>query len=177
VSGRVRVNVPILLAGLAAIGGFVALMVIGFAQDPRALDTRVMEGAAAPDFALVTLDGASVRLSELRGRPVVINFWSTWCLPCKQEHPLLQQAPDLYPDAVFLGVLYQDEPDAARKYLARAPVRYEQLVDPDGKVAIAYGVTGVPETFFVGADGTIRHKVARALTARDLAEQLEPPAR
>jgi len=174
VSGpALRVNVPVLVGGLAIIGLFVALMIVGFAQDPRRLDTRVMEGSAAPDFALTTLTGESVRLSDLRGKRVVLNFWSTWCQPCKQEHPLLQQAPDLYPDVAFLGVLYQDDPTAARRYLDRQPVAYPQLVDPGGKAAIAFGVTGVPETFFIAPDGTIEHKVARALTPRDLALNLE----
>ena len=170
---RRKVNLPILIVGLGGIGAFLALMVIGFAQDPRSLDTRVMQGAEAPEFQLATLDGRTVRLSDLRGRPVVINFWSTWCQPCKQEHPLLQRAPAMYPGVAFVGVLYQDDPAAARRYLAREPVPYPQLIDPGGKVAIALGVTGVPETFFLSPEGTIEHKVARALTLRDLAEQLE----
>lgn len=170
---RAKVNLPILIGGLAVILGFVALMVLGFAQDPRRLDTRVMQGAEAPDFTLTTLTGETVRLADLRGRPVVINFWSTWCQPCRQEHPLLQRAPDLYPAVAFVGVVYQDDPAAARRYLAREPVSYPQLVDPGGKVAIALGVTGVPETFFLSPEGTIEHKLARPLTLRDLAEQLE----
>jgi cytochrome c biogenesis protein CcmG, thiol:disulfide interchange protein DsbE len=173
----VRLNPWILGGGVVVLAAFVGLMLYGFTTDPRALDTGVMTGKEAPDFTLETLEGETISLDALEGRPVVINFWSTWCVPCKQEHPLLQQAPDLYPEVTFLGVLYQDEPRKARAYLARDPVDYEQLVDPGSKVAIAFGVTGVPETFFIAPDGTITHKVARALTDRDLAENLEPMLR
>ncbi|TVQ86213.1 MAG: TlpA family protein disulfide reductase [Deltaproteobacteria bacterium] len=177
-SGRaLKPNWFILGLGIGAVLLFAGVMVIGFTQDPRALDTRVMVGATAPDFVLQDLDGAEVELASLKGRPVVINFWSTWCQPCKVEHPLLQRAPALYPDVAFVGVLYQDKPEAARSYLKRAPVDYAQLVDPAGKVAIAYGVTGVPETFFIDPHGRITHKLARALTAEDLAENLEPMLR
>lgn len=172
--GGLRVNWLILVGGVGAMLTFVAVMLIGFGQDPRALDTEVMQGEPAPDFVLTGLDGETVRLSELRGRPVVLNFWSTWCQPCKIEHPLLQRAPELYPEVAFVGVLYQDDPVAARSYLARAPVGYPQLVDPAGKVAIAYGVTGVPETFFISPSGEIAHKVASALTPSDLDATLEP---
>lgn len=171
---RLRANWWILGAGLGAVLLFAALMVIGFTQDPRALDTRIMVGEPAPDFALVDLDGREIRLADLRGRPVVINFWSTWCQPCKIEHPVLQRAPAIYPDVAFLGVLYQDDPASARRYLSRAPVQYAQLVDPGGKVSIAYGVTGVPETFFISPEGVITHKLATVLRFEDLAEQLEP---
>lgn len=171
-SGGVRINWWIMGAGIAVLVGLSALCGWGFSMNPRALDMTVMEGKPAPDFTLTTLQGKKVQLSSLRGRPVVINFWSTWCVPCRQEHPLLQQAPRLYPGATFLGVIYNDDENKVRSYLGRASVPYDQFMDPDGKVSIAYGVTGVPETFFIDQDGVIRHKAAHALRRQDLAEHL-----
>ena len=169
-----RVNPWILGGGVVVLVGFVALMLYGFTTNPRALDTGVMVEKAAPGFTLTTLDGESVSLDDYAGRPVVINFWATWCVPCKQEHPLLQRAPDLYPQVAFLGVVYQDDARKAARYLQRDPVDYPQLVDPGSRTAIAYGVTGVPETFFIAPDGTIARKIAAPLSERTLAESLEP---
>lgn len=164
----------VLAVGLGSIALFIPLMLYGFTLDPREIDTKVMEEQVAPNFTLQTLDGETVRLSELRGKPVVINFWSTWCVPCRQEHPVLQKAPDLYPEVTFVGIVYQDEARKAKAYLKRDPVKYDQLMDPDGKVAIAYGVTGVPETYFVSPEGRIVRKFARPIHEGDLASVLEP---
>lgn len=173
----VRVNWLILVLGLGGILGFTGLMIFGFGLDPRAIDTKVMEEQVAPNFTLQTLDGETVKLADLRGKPVVINFWSTWCVPCRQEHPVLQKAPDLYPEVTFVGIVYQDDARKAKAYLKRDPVKYDQLMDPDGKVSIAYGVTGVPETYFVNPEGRIVKKFARPIHEGDLASVLEPMLR
>ncbi|MBW1877631.1 MAG: redoxin family protein, partial [Deltaproteobacteria bacterium] len=86
------------------------------------------------------------------------NFWSTWCVPCKQEHPVLQSAATRYDEVAFFGVLYSDEPVKAKAYLKRAGSTYQTLVDPGGKMAVDYGVAGVPETYFIDANGVITHK-------------------
>ena len=172
-STGVRINWWIMGSGIVVLVLLSALCGWGFSMNPRALQMDVMEGKPAPDFTLTTLKGDKVQLSSFRGRPVVINFWSTWCVPCKQEHPLLQRAPTLYPEATFLGIVYNDDEVKVRNYLRRSPVAYDQFMDPDGKVSIAFGVTGVPETFFIDKEGVIRHKVARALSNRDLAVTLQ----
>ena len=159
-----RVNWNILGGGLVLIVPLLLILNSGFGKDPHALPS-VMEGKEAPQFSLVDLDGRPVDLASLQGRPVVLNFWSTWCGPCKYEHPLLLQAAQTYPDVVFLGVLYQDDPAKARSYLAMEGAAYPTLVDETNRVAIDYGVTGVPETFFIHRDGRVAKKVAGPVNA------------
>lgn len=169
------VRLPLLLAGLAGTALIVALLGSGFGKDPHAIPTVITAQPAAP-FRLVDLDGKPVALADYAGKAVVLNFWSTWCLPCKVEHPLLQQAARLYGDrVVFLGVLYSDTPDKARAYVARAGAAYPTLVDPNGRTAIDYGVTGVPETFFISPDGVVQHKHAGPLDERTLFTLLGSP--
>jgi cytochrome c biogenesis protein CcmG/thiol:disulfide interchange protein DsbE len=107
-------------------------------------------------------------LDALKGQPVVLNFWSTWCGPCKYEHDDLQRAARQNPDVKFLGVIYSDEPDKCRRYLRQVGTAYEHLVDTSGRTAIDYGVAGVPETFFINAAGTIVHKQVGPVNARIL---------
>lgn len=156
-SARRGVNVGVLLGGLVVIVPLVWLLHSGFGNDPHEVPS-VLEHTAAPDFALVDLQGRTWDLSDLRGKPVVLNFWSTWCLPCKQEFPLFQQAALAYPNVQFLGILYSEEPAKAVAYLARTGTTYSHLIDPDGRTAIDYGVAGVPETYFINPQGVIVHK-------------------
>jgi len=155
------VNWKVLVGGLAVTGPLVALLSAGFGRDPK-LRSNALEGRPAPAFALEALDGAPFSLDAARGTPVVVNFWSTWCQPCKLEHPILLNAAQTYgPMGVqFVAVLYQDDPATARQYLKRYGTAWPTLNDPGGRTAIAYGVAGVPETFFINAEGTIVRKVA-----------------
>jgi len=164
----------ILVPGLVVVLALIALLASGFGHDPRALPSR-LEGRAAPDFTLETLDGDTVAFSELRGRPVVLNFWSTWCRPCKLEHPVLNAAATREGDdgVVFLGVLYGDDPELARRYLDRAGSTYPTLVDPAQRIVVDYGVGGVPETYFIDRQGVVAHKVSGALTTASLNSYLE----
>src|SRR5688572_1161822 len=118
------------------------LLASRFGSDPMSLPS-VLVGKAAPGFELQTISGEKVSLASLRGTPVVLNFWSTWCIPCKHEHELLQQAAQRYGDKVkFFGVVYQDDPKAVETYLRTKTNLYPNLVDPNSEVAIAYGVGG-----------------------------------
>ena len=152
-----RPNYALLIGGLLLVIPFVLLLAVSFGRDPRATPD-VLTGLEAPDFSLVDLDGNPVSLQDFRGQMVVMNFWSTWCQPCKIEHPLLLQAPERFPDVAFLGVVYQDEPAKAQAYLRREGTAYPHLVDPAGRLAVDYGVTGVPETYFINAEGDIIYK-------------------
>lgn len=154
---RGRVNLTVLIGGLALVIPFLVLMAVSFGRNPRAVPQALLD-QPAPAFTLQTLEGETVSLDAFRGKKMVINFWSTWCGPCKIEHPVLTAAPRQYPDTVFLGVIYSDEPENAQRYLARAGTSYPHLVDPGGRVAIDYGVAGVPETYFVDETGRIFHK-------------------
>jgi len=166
-----RVNVWVLLGGFLLTIPLVWILASGFGKDPHAIRS-VLEGKAAPTFVLYDLNGEPVDLESLKGRPVVVNFWSTWCGPCKYEHPLLQQASRVHREVQFLGVIYSDDSDKVRRYLAKAGGDYPNLEDPGGTVAISYGVTGVPETFFIGRDGTIAHKEAGPVNGPILQTQI-----
>jgi cytochrome c biogenesis protein CcmG/thiol:disulfide interchange protein DsbE len=166
------VNVPLLAGGLLTIFAIVALLSVGFTLDPTKLEDRVT-GRPAPGFTLVDLDGKTTTLADHAGKPVVINFWSTWCLPCKQEHPVLLEAAERYPDVKFFGVLYNDHPKKASKYLNEVGSNYPHLIDPNSRTAIDYAVTGVPETYFIDREGRIVEKVPWPLGRRDLYPRLE----
>ena len=170
---RGRVNLPILLGGLGIGFAILLLLAVSFGRDPRALE-NVMEGRPAPLFELRDLEGKTWSLEALRGKVVVLNFWSTWCQPCKREHPELLASARAYPEVVFLGVVYQDSVGKVRGYLKQKGTAYPHLEDPDSRMAIDYGVAGVPETYFIDKKGIIRKKVAFAVNSTFLGEQLEP---
>lgn len=166
-------NYLLMTAGLILSAAFVTLLAVGFQFNPFALPDAMLN-KPAPKFNLVDLDGNSVSLADLKGEPVVLNFWSTWCIPCKQEHPVLLEAAKLYPEVHFFGVIFQDKPQPIRSYLKRYGTAYPHLVDPESRYAIDMGVTGVPETYFIDRKGVIRHKSAYPVTLPYLAEHLEP---
>jgi len=171
VSNGPKINYAVLGGGLLLVVPLVAILASGFGNDPRALPDT-MTGKPAPPFELVTNEGETVSLASLKGKPVVLNFWSTWCQPCKLEHPYLQQAAVYNPDVAFYGVLYSDDPRKAKIYLAREGSTYPVLLTETDRLAIEYGVTGVPETFFIDKDGIIVHKEAGPLSPPRLNEML-----
>ena len=106
---------------------------------------------------------------------MVINFWATWCQPCIVEHPVLLAGARKYEGRVaFLGVVYQDEPAAIRRFVSVRGAWGPSLIDENSGVAIAYGVYGAPETFFIDANGTIVEKVTGAVDPRTLVGILDP---
>ena len=155
------------------IGGLLSLPIlvflgISFRFNPRLIDSPLV-GKPAPNFVLRDLDGNVVSLEALRGKPVLINFWATWCQPCIVEHPVLQAGARRYKDRVhFLGVIYQDETEAIEQFIRERGSWGPSLVDPEVKVGIAYGVYGAPETFFVDKNGVIVEKVTGAISPRQL---------
>lgn len=114
-------------------------------------------GDAAPDFTLVDLDGNSVTMSELRGRPVILNFWATWCGPCRVEMPELEDTQAAYQDQglVVLAVNQAESAEQVRSYLDELGLDLMAVLDSDGEVAEAYGAYFLPSTMFVDADGVI----------------------
>ena len=165
-------NWKILIGGGVVLAPLFWVLAQGFGVDPHAVPFA-LGGEPAPEFELATLTGEKVRLSDYRGKPVVINFWSTWCEPCKAEHDLLQQGSAFYgEDVVFLGVLYQDTPEAASAYLSERSNRFPHLLDPETRVGMDFGVSGVPESFFIDAKGRIRHKEAGVVSGSLLKYQL-----
>ncbi len=124
--------------------------------------TKVKNGplkeGKAPDFTMQTFDGQSITLSELRGQVVVINFWASWCPPCREEAPYLEATWRKYKDqgVVFIGVDYVDTEPEARAYIAEFDITYPNGPDLQTRISQAYNIQGVPETFFVAKDGTLR---------------------
>jgi cytochrome c biogenesis protein CcmG, thiol:disulfide interchange protein DsbE len=133
-------------------------------------------GSPAPDFQLPELDGGNdVRLSELRGRPVIVNFWASWCNPCRQEFPLLKQAlrDHSVSRLAVVGVTYQDIPSDSRDFVKKQSSTWPQGVDDGGAVAKAFGVRAIPQSFFVRADGTIVARIFGFTSEAALADPLE----
>lgn len=168
-------NWKVLAAGLLVVVPLVAVLASGIGNDPKGV-SNALEGTPAPDFTLQTMDGEPVTLASLEGKTVVLNFWSTWCQPCKLEHPHLQQAASVYGQqgVVFLGVLYNDEVQKAKPFLKRNGSVYPTLVDPGQRVAIDFGVAGVPETFIITKNGDIVQKFSGPVSYQVLAQSLEP---
>ncbi len=138
----------------------------------------------APDVAAPALAGGDpVSIASLRGRPVLVNFWATWCTPCRAEHPLLVA---LKQEGVeIVGVLHKDKPELANELLARDGDPFDRvMLDPVGDVSIAFGISGVPETFLVDAQGMIVRSLrgpldgaeAQAFLEAWRAEQAKQPA-
>jgi cytochrome c biogenesis protein CcmG/thiol:disulfide interchange protein DsbE len=151
------------------------LMLQGLGRDPREIPSPLV-GKPAPAFTLQTMDGGEVSLAGYRGRPVLVNFWASWCFACIEEHRVLMEAQARY-DGQFaiVGVLYQDRVEDARRFLVRyGDGGWPNLVDPAGTVALDYGVSGVPESFFVDAEGLIRYKQWGAVTWEVVERELSP---
>ncbi len=128
-------------------------------------------GDAAPAFSLVSIDGEVVSSESLAGRPYLLNFWASWCLPsCADEQPVLMEARQRYGDEVtIVGVLYRDTPAAARDFLATyGDGGWLQLADPGERLATAWGVSGPPESYLVGADGVVVARRIGPLTSDEI---------
>ena len=135
----------------------------------------IVPANAAPGFDLELFTGGSLSLNELRGKVVLVDFWASWCPPCRQEAPDLALVYLEYRDrsVEFVGVDIWDDPGGARDYLEQFQVPYPNGVDKQGSIAIAYGVRGIPEKFFVGPDGSIVKKFVGPIKAADLRAVLD----
>jgi cytochrome c biogenesis protein CcmG/thiol:disulfide interchange protein DsbE len=164
------VNRKVLIGGLAAVAVLVGVLFVNLGRDPHTIESPLI-GRPAPPFALVPVGGGPpVSLASLRGRPAVLNFWASWCLPCVDEHGVLVRAAQaLAPDVQFLGIVYEDQEPEIMKFLRERGQAYPSLLDPDSRTAIAYGVAGVPETYFVDARGAIVAKYTGPLSPERLA--------
>lgn len=165
-------NKGVLAAGLAVTTPLLALLLLNIDRNPSAISSPLIR-KPAPDLLVQKLDGgAPLQLSSLHGRPAVVNFWATWCVPCVQEHRTLTGGARVNPDVTFLGVIYEDSAPNARAFLAQRGSSYTSYVDETGKAAIAFGVYGVPETFFINAAGTIVDKFVGPVDEETLRKKL-----
>ncbi len=152
------------------------VVVVGCASTPGA-DTAAQ--APAPPLALPTLDGTqTVDLEDLRGNVVLVNFWASWCEPCKREMPLLQQWHQQYSDAglVVLGVdtLYQDERAAAEAFVQTNNITYPILADEAGDTQQPWLIQGLPRTYVIDRDGVVRALKLGEFTQADFDAQVAP---
>lgn len=158
---------------------FTGLLGSGLGKDPRALPSQLI-GKPAPDFALQQIGGAgTVRLADLRGQVVVVNFWASWCAECVTEHPALLAAWQRYRErgVVFVGVVFEDTATAATDFMDRMGGDWPVVLDGDSATALDYGVFGVPETFVIAPDGTIADKQVGEVTYEWLIERVDAALR
>ena len=116
-------------------------------------------GGTAPAITGPTVDGSTVDLAAYRGHPVVVNFWASWCTPCRDEFPLFKdKLATLGPTdgLVILGVLYKDQPDLAKQFLTDFGATWPTATDPDGAIATAYRIAAPPQTFFIDKNGVVQ---------------------
>ncbi len=134
-----------------------------------------VDKGVAPNFTLSTFAGDEITLSDLRGQVVVINFWASWCPPCREEAPYLEATWRSYKDreVMFLGVDYVDTEPAALAYIEEFDITYPNGPDLGTRISQAFRIKGVPETFFVGKDGTIRFVKVGPLYPPELEEWLD----
>ncbi len=143
---------------------------------PPANPASPLAGRAASDFTLETFEGRRLSLAQFRGHPVVLNFWASWCLSCRDEARVLEQGWQTYGPrgAVFIGVAVSDERDASLDFIRSYGKTYLLGPDAKGSISLDYGLYGVPETVFISPDGTIRDKTVGPVTPEILAARLAP---
>ena len=132
-----------------------------------------LHAGPAPAFTLQSLDGKTVSLSDFKGGPVVVNFWGTWCEPCRLQLPLLAEMKRRFPAVPIVGILFREDPEVGRGEADNSGVTWPTLVDPAELVAQSYGVDGAPATFFIRADGTIAGDLLGPVSLGILQKQME----
>lgn len=131
-------------------------------------------GSEAPDFSLSDLSGQNVSLNDLKGKAVLINFWATWCYPCREEMDDLQAIYDKYKDkgVVVLGINVREGEGVVKEFAKRFNITYPLLLDEDGKVSDAYNVFGIPSSLFIDKEGVIRDTVMGQMDEEMIAEKV-----
>jgi cytochrome c biogenesis protein CcmG, thiol:disulfide interchange protein DsbE len=185
--GRRGLLVAIAVAAVLIVAGITAAVLITTGEDstPASSSGRpsvevvdpgsVEVGQPAPDFVLPSLNGnGTVKLSELRGKPVVLNFWASWCHPCRQEFPLLADAYDEHGDdgLEIVGITFRDIASDSRDFAKDQGAQWTLARGEDDAVARAYGVRAVPQTFFIDKQGTVKARVFGITSAKDLDDTL-----
>lgn len=168
-------------AGIALVAAtpIIALLAYGFTRNPAEIPSP-MPGHEAPPFSLAVLapgetslasltpaTGDTIRLRDLAGKVVVLNFFASWCLPCRVEHAALSEGARYYRDkpTQFVGILYNDEPAAGIRWIAdMGGMSYPAVTDVESRTAIDYGVYGVPETYIIDPKGRVAHKQLGPIT-------------
>ena len=166
-----RVNPLVMIVVL----GLVLLLVFGFGMALLKANLSQLEGGIAPDFTIKTYDGKKFTLSQNRGKVVLLNFWASWCGPCRSEAPDLNAVWDEYKDrdVVFIGVGHLDNDKDARGFIREFGVEYPTGADNGTEVSDKYRVKGVPETYIIDKNGNLVVTIPGPSTARELREKLD----
>ncbi|MFP5318203.1 MAG: TlpA family protein disulfide reductase [Acidimicrobiia bacterium] len=160
----------VVAAGVAVVVGWAFVAGRSLGRDPTVVRSALL-GKPAPPFNLPALDGGgTVDSTSMRGDVVVVNFWASWCVPCREEAPELEAFARRWSGrgVRLVGIVYNDERAAAVEFRDRYGLTYPQAIDPGGRTAIDYGVFGVPETYVVAPDGTVMAKLLGAVDAASL---------
>jgi cytochrome c biogenesis protein CcmG, thiol:disulfide interchange protein DsbE len=153
---------------MAVVGGLMLLLLsrlIDAGHNAQRAQPYALVGHQAPDFTVQLWNGApgqdTLRLADLKGKPVVLNFWASWCDSCRVEAPALQAAYQKYraQGVMFVGLAFDDTPEHGKPFLQKYGTTYPAGPDVNGATAVAYGVVGVPETVFIGRDGKVVSKM------------------
>ena len=163
------------LATLLVLAGFFGWSLLS-GRDPASIGSAVVNRPAPPLAAPSLREGEPALTDALlrSGKPVLINFFASWCAPCLLEHPLLLRLKERE-GATIIGIAWKNKPDEARAWLKKLgdPFRYAG-VDPEGKLSLDWGLSGVPETYLVDGDGIVRLHYRRAINERDVTESILP---
>ncbi|NLG51339.1 MAG: TlpA family protein disulfide reductase [Chloroflexi bacterium] len=154
-------------------GGVVIALILLVAYGLR--EQSPLEQGLAPDFTLSLLDGGEVRLADLSGQVVVLNFWASWCQPCRDEAPALNRAWQVYRDrgVTMIGVAFKDTKAQASAFVARHELNYPNGLDRRNQIAGAYAVTAIPETFVIAPNGRITAHFVGGVTEAQLSAALD----
>ena len=165
-----RGKVSSTIVGVAVVA-FLLLLSYGLLSGPG---SGPLNEGPAPDFSLQLFDGGQLSLAALRNQVIVVNFWGSWCEPCREEAPILEKAWQEYQGqgVTFVGIAYKDTEDKARAFLDEFGLTYPNALDPGNRVARAYRIQGVPETFFI-KDGEIADLYIGTLTEDQLVIRIE----
>lgn len=172
----VAVIVAICLA-CCAIGGAAVVIGAPYLNDwaesqVEAAPEPLQVGKPAPDFELTDLDGESVRLSDLQGKPVLLVFGATWCPPCRAEAPLVQEVHEDHPEMIVIWVDMEETASTVRTYVKKTGLTHRVLLDTSGRVAELYHIYAIPTSFFIDSDGILRAMLIEELTRPFLADTL-----
>ncbi len=154
------------------------LLAFGFTRDARYITSPLVAKEASP-FAVTLFDGRKISLSELRGKAIFLNFWASWCTPCREEAKDLEAAWQRIKDKnmVFLGIALQDTEKDSRAFIQEFNISYPNGRDETGKIAVDYGVWGIPESFFIDPQGRITYKHVGGIRPPLVTAKLEEAAR